>query len=158
GWVPIAGGGWVVNEPMGAMGWFPNNNTPSDKATYDIHITVPGTHTALGNGELASKVNNGDGTTTWNWHMGVPMATYLSTATVGLFDYAKTFSATTLGASGSPLEIYNAFESALSPAEKTAAAAAAAHQDGIIKFIADKIGAPYPYDSAGVVLHRNSLG
>ena len=158
GWVPITGGAFVVNEPMGAMGWFPCNNAPADKATYDFHITTPNTHTALGNGELASKVNNGDGTTTWNWHMGVPMATYLSTATVGLFDYTKTLSATNLGAGGNPLEIYNAFESALSSAQKTAAATAAGRQDGIIKFIADQIGAPYPFDSTGVVLHRTSLG
>ncbi|MEI9862953.1 MAG: M1 family metallopeptidase [Limisphaerales bacterium] len=158
GWVPITGGAFVVNEPMGAMGWFPCNNAPSDKATYDFHITVPNAQTALGNGELASKVNNGDGTTTWNWHMGVPMATYLSTATVGLFDYTKTFSATNLGVSGNPLEIYNAFESALSASQKTAATTAAGRQDGIIKFIADEIGAPYAFDSTGVVLHRTSLG
>ena len=153
GWVRIASGGWVVCEPMGSMGWFPNNNTPSDKATYDIHIRVPNTHTALGNGELTSKVNNGDGTTTWNWHMGVPMASHLATATVGLFDYTKTFSATTVGASGNPLEIYNAFESALSPTEKAGVAAAAAFQDDIIQFIADEIGT-YPFDSTGVVLFR----
>ena len=65
------------------MGWFPSNNHPADKATYDFHITVTNTHTALGNGELASKVDNGDGTTTWNWHMGLPMSTYLSTSTIG---------------------------------------------------------------------------
>jgi hypothetical protein len=153
GWVPIASGGFVVCEPRGSMGWFPNNNTPSDKATYDFHITVPSTHTALGNGELTSKVNNGDGTTTWNWHMGFPMASYLATATVGRFDYSKTFSATTVGASGNPLEIYNAFESALSATEKAGVNAAAALQDGIIKFIADEIGT-YAFDSTGVVLFR----
>src|SRR5262245_60167121 len=85
--------------------------------------------------------------------MGVPMASYLSTATVGLFDYTKNFSATTVGASGNPLQIYNAFESALSPTEKADATAAAALQEGIIKFIADEIGA-YPFDSTGVVLFR----
>jgi aminopeptidase N len=158
GWVRITGGGFVVNEPMGSMGWFPCNNTPSDKATYEFHITVPNTHTALGNGELVSEVDNGNGTTTWNWRMGFSMATYLSTSTVGLFDYTKTFSATGLGRSGNPLEIYNAFETALSAAQKTAAATAAGRQDGIIKFIADEIGTPYPFDSAGVVLHRNTLG
>src|SRR5688572_3878189 len=116
GWARITSGGFVVNEPMGAMGWFPCNNTPSDKATYDFHITVQNTHTALGNGELASRVNNGNGTTTWNWRMGFPMATYLSTSTVGLFDYTRTFSATGRGRSGNPLQFYNAFESALSAA------------------------------------------
>ena len=93
------------------MSWFPNNNHPLDKALYDFHITVPSTHVALGNGELASKVDNPNGTTTWNWHHAYPMATYLSTATVGLFDYVKTFGATALGAGGNPLELYNAIDS-----------------------------------------------
>ena len=62
------------------MAWFPNNNHPRDKATYDFHITVPGTHTALGNGELVgATVDNADGTPTWNWHDGYPTATYLTT-------------------------------------------------------------------------------
>lgn len=158
GWARITSGGFVVNEPTGAMGWFPCNNVPFDKATFDFHITVPNTHTALGNGEFVSRVNNGNGTTTWNWRMGFPMAPYLSTSTVGVFDYARIFSATALGRSGNALEIYNAFESALPAAQKTAAATVASRQDGIIRFIADEIGAPYPYDSTGVVLHRNSLG
>ena len=92
GWIRASGGvtdgGFVVNEPIGAQGWFPNNNHPTDKATYDFHITVPSTHTALGNGELVSRTDNGDLTTTWHWQMSDPMATYLTTATVGLFDYA----------------------------------------------------------------------
>jgi aminopeptidase N len=157
GWARITSGGFVVNEPMGAMGWFPCNNSPADKATFDFHITVPSTHVALGNGELASRVNNGNGTTTWSWRMGFPMAPYLSTSTVGLFDYANT-SATARGRSGNPLQLYNAFETALTTAQKNAAAAVAGRQDTVIRFIADEIGAPYPYDSAGVVLHRNSLG
>ncbi len=45
----------VVNEPIGAAGWFPNNNVPTDKATYRTAITAPNTHTALGIGELSSK-------------------------------------------------------------------------------------------------------
>ena len=102
GWLRAPDGAFVVNEPMGAMSWFPNNNHPLDKALYDFHITVPTTHVALGNGELASKVDNPNGTTTWNWHHAYPMATYLTTATVGLFDYVKTFGATALGAGRQP--------------------------------------------------------
>ena len=34
-------GAFVVNEPIGAMAWFPNNNHPRDKATYDFHLTAP---------------------------------------------------------------------------------------------------------------------
>ncbi len=163
GWVRITNGGFVMNEPMGAMGWFPNNNHPSDKATYDFHITVPDAHTALGNGELVGgvPVTNADGTRTWNWHMGFPMASYLSTSTVGLFDYrAWTAPATpgALGANGEPLQFYDAIESALSTTQKNNALTAADRQDDIVKFISDEIGAPYPFNSHGVALHRNPAG
>ena len=36
GWVPTSDGAFVVNEPVGAMSWFPNDNVPTDKATYDL--------------------------------------------------------------------------------------------------------------------------
>ena len=158
GWARISGGAFVFNEPRGSMGWFPNNNHPSDKATFDFHITVPSTHAAFGNGELASKVDHEDGTATWNWHMGWPMATYLSTSTVGRFDYVTSISTNAMGASGNPLEIHNAFESALPAAEKTAASTVIGRQDDIIRFISDELGAPFPFDSGGVVLYRASLG
>jgi aminopeptidase N len=161
GWVRTTSGGFVVNEPMGAMGWFPSNNHPTDKATYDFHLTVPDAHTALGNGELVSKVDNPDPTSTWNWHMGVPMASYLSTSTVGLFDYrAWTAPASpgALGISGQPLEFYDAIETALSSTQKANALTAADRQDDIVKWMSDQIGEPYPFDSHGVVLHRNPAG
>ena len=41
GWVPTDDGAFVVGEPQGAPGWFPANDNPRDKATYDIAITVP---------------------------------------------------------------------------------------------------------------------
>ena len=42
GWKPTTdGGATVLSEPVGAMTWFPNNNTPRDKATFDMKITVP---------------------------------------------------------------------------------------------------------------------
>ncbi len=166
GWSPIftsgvRTGAFVVNEPIGAMGWFPSNNHPIDKATYDFHLTVPDTHTALGNGELVSKVDNDGPTSTWNWRLSVPMTTYLSTSTVGLFDYRNWTAPATPGAvgrSGQPLQFYDAIESALSPTQKANAITAADRQDDIVKFIADEIGSPYPFDSHGVVLHRNNLG
>src|SRR3954471_16747307 len=129
GWLRTADASFVVNEPMGAMTWFPNNNHPADKATYDFHITVPATHTALGNGELVGPnppAPNADGTRTWNWHDGYPTATYLTTATVGVFDFTIGTGATAKGASGNALGLYNAWESTFSATQKTNLNAAAA--------------------------------
>ncbi|MDA0182244.1 M1 family metallopeptidase [Solirubrobacter phytolaccae] len=160
GWSRIATGGFVVNEPQGAMGWFPSNNYPSDKATYDYKVTIPATHTNVSNGELTSRVDNGDGTHTWNWSMGYPTATYLTTSTVGVFDYRKWDApqGSALGRSGRPLEIYDAWESALPAATKTSITNAANRQPEIIKWMSEQIGRPYPYESHGTVTHRTSLG
>jgi hypothetical protein len=155
GWLNVADGAFVVNEPMGAMGWFPNNNSPQDKATYDISVTVPAGKVALGNGELVSKTDNPNGTTTWHWRENYPMATYLSTATVGDFDLSDTIGATALGASGSPLKLYNAIASAYNQTTKNANVAAFNREDAIVKFFTDIYG-PYPFDSAGAVVDQVS--
>jgi|GEM_PF-693440 aminopeptidase N len=166
GWARISSGGFVVNEPMGAMGWLPSNNIPGDKATYDFHVTIPKEHVSIANGELTGPLEadgkppvNEDGVTrTWNWSHDVPMATYLSTATVGLFDYTKWDSPIAFGRSGAALQVYDAHQSSLTATQKANARTAADRQDDIIKFIADELGRPYPYESHGTVLANAGLG
>ena len=150
-------GSFTMNEPKGAMGWFPNNNHPRDKALFDFHLTAPSAYDAIGNGELASKVVNGD-KTTWNWHMGYPMASYLSTSTIGLFDDTTYTGATAVGRSGQPLQLYDYIETALPANTKNTNNTNRARQDAIVKFMADSIGAPYPFDSHGVVAGRAPSG
>jgi hypothetical protein len=155
GWLDTTDGVFNVNEPMGAMSWFPNNNHPTDKATYDFTTTVPTGKTALGNGELVSKVDNGDGTTTWKWHMGYPMATYLSTTTIGDFDLAQGTGATALGAGGAAVELYNAIDSSYTAAQKTTVTNTLAREDAIVKYMSGLYGG-YPFNSIGAVVDRIS--
>ncbi|MBE2315404.1 M1 family metallopeptidase [Solirubrobacter sp. CPCC 204708] len=157
GWARIPTGGFVVNEPMGAMGWFPSNNHPADKATYDYHVTIPEDYISIANGELTGALDAtgkpaaANGLRTWNWSLDYPMATYLTTATVGKFDYTKWNSPLAIGKSGAPLELYDAIESTYSPEQKTAANTGTQRQDDIIKFMADALQRPYPFESHGVV-------
>ena len=88
GWVPTADGAFVVGEPQGSPGWYPVNDTPRDKATFDFSITVPEGSTALANGVLLSTSTSG-GKTTWVWRESKPMAPYLATATNGRFDLSQ---------------------------------------------------------------------
>jgi aminopeptidase N len=85
GWVPTADGAFVVGEPQGSPSWFPVNDTPQDKATFDFAVTVPEGLTVMANGVLVSSRAAG-GRTTWVWRESDPMAPYLATATLGRFD------------------------------------------------------------------------
>lgn len=85
GFVATDDGFIVAGEPHGAAYWFPANDHPTDKASFDFEITVPAGLEAVANGKLdGQKTRNG--WTTWEWEAKEPMATYLATANVGQFE------------------------------------------------------------------------
>jgi aminopeptidase N len=144
GWVATSDGAYVVGEPQGAPGWFPSNDTPLDKATFDLAITVPAGNTALGNGRLVAPATTSGGKTTWRWREDSPMATYLATATNGKFDL-------TMDATRDGKPIYNAVDSAFSATNKTNARNRLAKQPVMIEFLEGVFG-PYPFSSAGAIV------
>jgi aminopeptidase N len=85
GWIPTDDGAFVVNEPQGSPTWIPVNDTTRDFATWDFTITLPEGRTAMANGTLVSKTDNGS-TTTWRWRESKPMVSYLTTVTNGVFE------------------------------------------------------------------------
>ena len=85
GWVPTSDGAFVVGEPQGSPAWYPVNDNPRDKALYDFRVTVPAGVTVMANGVLVSNTTTA-GRTTWVWHAAEPMAPYLATVTLGVFD------------------------------------------------------------------------
>ncbi len=88
----LSGGlGWTVDpkgdvytfqEPYGAFTWYPVNDHPSDKALYDVQVTVPKGQVAVFNGTLEGHSSSPAGTT-WDWHVDRPMASYLTTMAIG---------------------------------------------------------------------------
>ncbi|ULH17938.1 hypothetical protein MF271_23515 (plasmid) [Deinococcus sp. KNUC1210] len=84
GWKTTRSSSYVLNEPDGAMSWFPCDDVPSDKATYTFHVTVPDTLQAVANGQLISTVAHA-GTRTFTYDMPSPMATYLATVHIGRY-------------------------------------------------------------------------
>jgi aminopeptidase N len=149
GWIPTDDGAFVVNEPQGAPGWFPVNDNPQDKATYDFTVTVPAGHTVMANGLLISHTTAGD-EETWHWSEGSPMASYLTTATNGVFQtdfYSTDF--------GRPM--YDAVDpqTRRPPSVPNPNPALAferlAPQPEIITFFSDLYGA-YPYTSGGGII------
>jgi aminopeptidase N len=152
GWVATDDGAFVVNEPVGAMSWFPNNNVPTDKATYDLRVTVPGSREVIGNGRLASNTPNADGTRTWHWVEDSPMASYLVTATNGEFDVTN-------DATPDPrLPAWYAVDAAYNPAQKAAMQSRLSRTPSILAFYAGFLGTPYPFSATGGVVDDASVG
>ena len=63
GWIPTSDGATVVAEPVGAMTWFPNNNTPRDKASFRVAVNAPASLEVAGNGVLKKRKHGAR--TTW---------------------------------------------------------------------------------------------
>ena len=85
GFVRTQDGAVVMGEPHSAATWFPVNDHPSDKATYDVALTVPAGVEAVSNGALVGSSTSG-GWTTWQWCANEPMASYLTMIAIGQFD------------------------------------------------------------------------
>lgn len=68
----------TMGEPQMAAWWFPANDHPLDKATFDIRIRVPRGKQVVANGRLVDRRDVGDRWTVWHWRPRDPMATYLA--------------------------------------------------------------------------------
>ncbi|MFI6355878.1 M1 family metallopeptidase [Streptomyces sp. NPDC050743] len=141
GWLPTADGALALGEPVGSMAWFPGANHPSDKAAYDLTVTVPKGLQAVSNGELADQYTKG-GRTTFHWHTPQPMASYLATVAVGHFDLTRG-----TGPHGLPIL------TAVDPTQAKASEKVLARLPEIIEWEETNFG-PYPFSSTGAIVDR----
>jgi aminopeptidase N len=137
GWVPTDDGAFVVNEPQGSPGWYPVNDNPRDKATFDFRVTVPAGLTVMANGVLVSNATSG-GKTTWVWRETDPMAPYLATTTLGKFDL-------TTSQTSSGLPTYVAVDPQLAKGQVLTKLPEA------LDFYTSLYG-PYPFNSVGAIV------
>jgi len=70
-WVSIACQG------LGASVWYPCKDYQGDEPdSAEMHISIPDSLVCVGNGRFRGKVNNGDGTTTYDWAVTNPINNY----------------------------------------------------------------------------------
>ncbi|MEU7022577.1 M1 family metallopeptidase [Streptomyces sp. NPDC046203] len=144
GWVPTSDGALAVGEPTGSMAWFPGNHHPSDKATYDVTVTVPAGLKALSNGVRTAERKTADGRgVTSVWHSAEPMASYLAVLAIGRFDTSTTT------ALGGRVPVLNAVD----PTAAAKSAGLLAKVPGILAE-QERLFGPYPFSSAGVIVER----
>ncbi|MFI6788674.1 M1 family metallopeptidase [Nonomuraea sp. NPDC050383] len=146
GFIPTTDGAFVASEPSGSKTWFPNNDHPADKATFDFQITVPQGLTALANGELTGKKAAPGGRTTFTWRETHPMATYLATATLGKFDLRQ---GRTAGGIPNIAAVDPAYRNALGKLYRVS---------GEVTDYWSKLFGPYPFSSTGGVVDNYSAG
>ena len=145
GWQTRSSGTFVVSEPSGAMNWFPNNNHPSDKATYTMRFTLPQPYGLASNGVLTESEQVG-ANNVFTWEMEQPMASYLAIAQINQYEVEEE-------ETDSGVAIRNYF-----PLDTPDRVRDAFDQTAeMIAFMEETI-APYPFDSYGVVLLGQPAG
>ncbi|KUJ66434.1 metallopeptidase [Streptomyces albus subsp. albus] len=143
GWVQTDDGAVGLGEPNGSMTWFPANNHPSDKAAYDISVTLPDNgKSAVSNGELTSREVTGDHRT-FSWRMSEPMASYLVTVAIGDFQITDT-------TTDSGLPEYDAVDY-----DELDKSAEVGDQVSEILGWETKLFGPYPFSTTGVIVDHN---
>jgi aminopeptidase N len=138
GWLPTESGAVGLGEPTGSMAWFPGNHHPSDKATYDIAVTVPEGLQAVSNGELTGETTS-EGRTTFTWRTAEPMASYVATLAVGDYDIRRS--------TAGDLPVYTA----LAPGQAKASAKVLARLPEVMEWAEYNFG-PYPFSSTGAIV------
>lgn len=74
---------WTQGESHGSPGWFPTFDSPNQRCTDEIFITVADSFETLSNGVLVDSKYNPDGSRTDHWRMDLPHAPYLFMMAVG---------------------------------------------------------------------------
>ncbi|WP_162624894.1 M1 family metallopeptidase [Streptomyces cadmiisoli] len=147
-WLRTPDGGVAAGEPEAAWWWFPSNDHPLDKATYDVSVQVPDGSQAISNGTLQSASSRA-GWTRYSWRSDKPQATYLATLAVGRFDITT---GTTKG--GIPVlsayskDLGNVYGAARSSVERTGE---------IADWLTGYFG-PYPYNALGGYVPNTGTG
>ena len=131
----------ATNEPQIAPWWFPVNDHPRDKATFDIAIEVPAGNQAISNGELVDRSDGADWST-WTWRMAEPMAPYLAFFAAGRFRVEQGVD--------QGLPYVNAVSKGLSKGNRDRAMRLMRRSPAIVRYLETQFG-DYPFTSTGGV-------
>lgn len=82
---------WTQGEMESNSVWFPTIESPEQKTTWEIFLTVDSALTTLSNGLLVETKYNGDKTKTDHWNQNLPAAPYLIMIAAGNFSIVKDY-------------------------------------------------------------------
>lgn len=134
---------WTQGETQASSCWFPTIDSPNEKITQEIYITVDTTYTTVSNGNLIYALENGNGTRTDYWRQEKPHAPYLVMMVVGQFAKVE--------------DEYNdmAVDYYVEPEYEKHAKAIFGNTPEMIKFFSELLGYPYAWDKYSQIVVRD---
>ncbi|WP_020669761.1 M1 family metallopeptidase [Amycolatopsis nigrescens] len=146
GWQYAASGGaFAAGEPKSATTWYPVNDTPRDKATFHLAVTVPDEWGVIANGREEGTTKTEAGTT-HRWAESTPVVPYMTTVAIDKWEFHRSQLA-----DGTP--VVDAF----APGTSATTKAAEARLPEVLDFLSSKFG-PYPVDAAGGIFLAEPIG
>jgi aminopeptidase N len=123
--------------------WFPCVDNFTDKATYDVYVTVPTAMTAVCGGNLVNNVDNGNGTHTVHYNVPQEIATYhISFAAGDYVEWTDTYNGIERDI---PITVY------VKPNQINNVPGTFVHVKDIASFFENSFG-PYPFNRIGYVV------
>ena len=80
---------WTQGETQSNSVWFPTIDSPNQRMTQEIYITIDSAYKTLSNGLMMYSTNNHDGTRTDYWKQSLPAAPYLTMMAIGKYSIVK---------------------------------------------------------------------
>ena len=124
---------WTQGETEANSRWFPTIDSPNERTTQEMYITVDDRYTTLSNGVLISSEMVNDSTRTDYWRMDQAHAPYLFMMAVG--EFAKIEDSWR----GMDVDYY------IHPDYASYASAIFGHTPDMLTFFSDKLGVKYPW-------------
>jgi aminopeptidase N len=135
---------WTQGETQSNSVWFPTIDSPNERMTDEIYITVDNKYTTLSNGSLTEQIKNPDGTRTDHWKMELPHAPYL--VMMGIGEFKKV---TDKPWNGKEVSYY--VEKEYEPYAK----AIFGNTPEMIDFFSTKLGVPYAWSKYSQIVARD---
>lgn len=134
---------WTQGEPQAASCWFPTLDSPNQRTTQEIFISVPDTFTTLSNGIKMYSRKGYNGYRTDYWKMDLPHAPYLFVVAAGKFAEVSD------GWRGIPVNYY------VEPAFKNHAKSTFGRTPEMMEYFSTLLGIDFPWPKYSSIVVRD---
>lgn len=149
-WISSASGEVLaVDQPHVAPWWFPANDHPRDRASFDIAVTGPADRQVVANGLPAGR-RVVEGRATTRWRAADPMAPYLAFFAMGRYRIERSRTA------GVPSII--AVSRDLGAASQREELRVLRRTGEVTAWLSRRLATPYPFESTGGLVTAHGLG